>query len=85
MKCVMKLIDYFLESLMTPPIDVLTEQVLVAIALEPRRNWDNWIDGMVLVMCSIMEPTYNPVDTKELLQELLFEQFATGCCSGGLS
>lgn len=66
---------------MIPSVELLKEQVLVAIALEPRRDWDSWIEGMVLVMCSPLDIAYDKNATKTLLQELLFEQVVSNCCN----
>ena len=57
---------------------MLKEYILVAIH-DPRRNWDEWIEGTSLIMCS-QSVVSDRNAVKSRLQELLLEEVLAGCC-----
>jgi hypothetical protein len=61
--------------------ELIQEQVLVAIALHPYREWDEWANGLCLILCSELPKNFESVKVKKMISETLWEHFLRGCCN----
>jgi len=60
--------------------DILKEHIEVAIAIAPMRDWDQWVEGMTLVLTSELINIVDHMSVKNRLLELLFDRMSEGCC-----
>lgn len=59
---------------------LVQSQIVVAMAINKKRNWDRWAAGMTMVLGSPLDSPWTEEEIAAEIKEQLLTEFFKGCC-----